>query len=100
MAIYIKIDLRADSFVASHCWAGTWSCTSTPSTRVGTGLNPLRRATLKKAKVRTKQPTIYSLFLVEEKPRAKSCSPNAEVKGASPVNGEREDWELETAKYP
>lgn len=68
MVIHIKIDLRADSFVASHCYAGTGSCTCTPSTGVGAGLDLLHRATLKKAKVRTKQPTIYSLFLVEEKP--------------------------------
>lgn len=53
-------------------------------------------ATLKKAKVKTKQRTIYSLFFLEETPRAKFCSLETEVKGMSPVNDEREDWELET----
>lgn len=53
-------------------------------------------AALKKAKQRT----IYSLFFLEETPRAKSCSPETEVKGMSPVNDEREDWELGTLQNP
>lgn len=53
-------------------------------------------ATLKKAKVKTKLQIVYSLFFLEETPRAKSCSPETEIKWMSPVNDEREDWELET----
>jgi len=37
---------------------------------------------------------------LEKTPQAKSSSPETEVKGMSPVNDEREDWELETQQNP
>lgn len=66
----------------------------------GEDLNLMNEATLKKSKVKTKQETIYSLFFLEETPRAESCSPETQVKGMSLVNDEREDWELETQQNP
>ena len=62
----------------------------------GKGLHPMNGATLKKVKVKTKRLTIYNLFFLEEMPWGKSCSPETEGKGMSPVNDERGDWELET----
>lgn len=39
---------------------------------------------------------VKSLFILEETSWAKPCTPETEVKGMSPGNGEREGWELET----
>lgn len=39
---------------------------------------------------------VNSLFFLEETSWAKSCCPETEVKGMSPVNDERGGWELET----
>lgn len=39
---------------------------------------------------------VSSLFILEETSWAKSCTPETEVKWMSPVNDEREGWDLET----